>query len=188
MSCCCSRCYWRCYFSNPLLSQRLMARNYTCLNVPFRHKADQSVQKTGPRARFCLHTKKALRTQSAILQHRFDLPDRARASSGKVQLDQCCCRGTKSPRGMSVRFRGSNHPARQTTDSHRPPAFASTGKRNTPPRTRRRRYGRNSCCDSAAVRLEDPTPLFQRGGFKGFHVFNGLLNAVPVHIQQRGAQ
>ena len=30
--------------------------------------------------------------------------------------------------------------------------------------------------------------FFQRGGFKGFHVFNGLMNAVPVHIQQRGAQ
>ena len=49
MSCCCSRCYWRCYFSNPLLSQRLMARNYTCLNVPFRHKADQSVQNRASR-------------------------------------------------------------------------------------------------------------------------------------------
>lgn len=28
---------------------------------------------------------------------------------------------------MSVRFRGSNHPARQATDSHRLPAFASIG-------------------------------------------------------------
>ena len=164
-----------------------MARNYTCLNVPFRHKADQSVQKPGL-APGSVYTLKSLTHSIRDSPASVRSSDRARASSGKVQLDQCCCRGTKSPRGMSVRFRGSNHPARQTTDSHRPPAFASTGKRNTPPRTRRRRYGRNSCCDSAAVRLEDPTPLFQRGGFKGFHVFNGLLNAVPVHIQQRGAQ
>lgn len=157
------------------------------LRIPALFMEEFRKQKPGLAPGF-VHTLKSLTHSIRDSPASVQSSDRARASSGRVLLNQCCYRGTKSPRGIFVRFRASNRPARQTTDSHRPPASASRDRRNTPPRSLRRRCGRNSCCDSAAVRRVDPAPLFQRGGFKGFHVFNGLLNAVPVHIQQRGTQ
>ncbi|OUC36821.1 hypothetical protein BJP35_2955 [Enterobacter sp. J49] len=100
-------------------------------------------KKTGHRARFCSHTKKALKHSIHDSPASVQSSDRAHATGGKVQLNHYYSRATKWHRGISVHFRESNHPARQTTDSHRPPASASTGRHNIPPRSRRRRYGRS---------------------------------------------
>lgn len=83
--------------------------------------------KTGHRARFCYQPEKALTSSTRGYPASVQSSDRARASSGKVQLNQYCSRATKSPRGMSARFHASTRPAQQTTDSHRLPAFASIG-------------------------------------------------------------
>ena len=83
--------------------------------------------KTGHRARFCYQPEKALTSSIHDSPASVQSSDRGHASSGKVQLNQCCSRATKSLHGISVRFHASTRPAQQTTDSHRLPAFASIG-------------------------------------------------------------